>query len=372
MLSVWHLFLAKSFRHKEVEVSEESLNCYFKDNGYQEAPYLQPKNPLLNNTKDLSFIIPVYNCEQFLGYCLGTILKQKTRYSYEVVCVNDGSKDKSWEVLQKYAEKHPDLIVAINQSNGGASTARNTGIDHAKGEYLAFVDSDDFVFDNYIEILMEAAKANDADMVQAGFHRVLPDHTIIDSNPRNACVFNITDQKKAFDNVSGYLWSGVIRKSLFDRVRFPIGYWFEDMMTRSLIMRRAKKFVIVEDCLYGYTCNPKSLTSVTWDSHKIKCLDQIFLAKKFQDYGKEVLGLQDDALSLSVMLVELTKMGWSRIYYQPEDVKRHAFLMIHNTMKSFSAGVKPLLPVQEELYQAINDNDYSKWKHLCIYLNWKK
>lgn len=369
-LANFHFFLAKSFGHKENEVSDESLNHYFESMGYKEIPYLEPKNPLLNSTKDLSFIIPVYNCEQFLGYCLDTILKQKTKYSYEVICVNDGSKDRSWEVLQDYAKNYPDLIVAINQPNGGASVARNTGIDHAKGEYLAFVDSDDFVFDNYIEKLMCAAKSNDADIVQAGYHRVLPDHSIIDSNPRNACIFDIFEQKKAFDNVSGYLWSGVIRKKMFDKVRFPIGYWFEDMMTRSIIMRRAKKFAIIADCLYGYTCNPTSLSSVTWDSHKIKCLDQVFLAKIFQDYGKRVLELEDDSLSLSVLLVELSKMGWTRMKYQPEDIKRKAFLKIHNIVKSFSCGIRPLTTELGDLYQAILANDYFKWKHLCIYLNW--
>ena len=154
------------------------------------------------------------------------------------------------------------------------------------------MDSDDYVFDNYIEALMNRAKSANADIVQAGYHRVLANHTIYDSFPKHDLIFSIDEQEKVLEHVSGLFWSGVIRKSLFDNVRFPLGYWYEDMMTRNIIVRRAKVISIIKDCLYGYTYNPNSLSTLTWDSRKIKCLDQIFLCKKMDECSDKVLGVK--------------------------------------------------------------------------------
>lgn len=372
ILAPYHYGMAKVYSNKLAEESTESLCQYFKGKGYVEGSFLPPTEGLKETTMDLSFILPVYNCGQFIGYCLDTILQQQTKYSYEVICVNDGSKDNSLEVLKEYQAKYPEKLVVIDQKNGGASKARNTGIENARGEYLAFVDSDDFVFENYIDTLMDCAKRDDADIVQAGYCRVLPDHTIIDSNPRQACRFEVVKEPKmALDNVSGYLWSGVIRKSLFDNLRFANGYWYEDMMTRSVVMRRAKRISVVADCLYGYTCNPNSLSTTTWDSHKIKCLDQIFIAKQFQEYSTQVLHLKDDALNLSVMLQELGKMACSRIHCQPGDVKKKAFLLIHNILKDYPKGIEPLTDDLKVVYKAIQTNDYAKWLHWCLWLQWR-
>ena len=371
ILAISNYTIAKLHSRKLQEEPTDSLRQYFKQLGYEEAPYLQPENGLKETTKDVSFILPVYNCEQFIGYCLDSILKQKTNYTFEVICVNDGSKDKSLDVLRTYEAQYPNQMIVIDQPNGGASVARNTGIEHAQGEYLAFVDSDDFVYDGYIDKLMNKAKAENADIVQAGYYIVRPDHSVIVSHPRKTLTFEMTDYQKAFDNVVVFLWSGVIRKSLFDNARFPIGYWYEDMMTRSLIMRRARKVCIIEDCIYGYTVNTQSLTHFTWDSHKVKCLDQVFLAKNFWEYGKNVLGLEDNALTLSVLLAELSNLTVLRMKWQPEEVKMKAFLMIHNIIKDFTPGIKPLTPLMNDLHQAILANDYFKWKYLSLYRRWK-
>ena len=370
LLAIYNHVIAKVYSCRIQEEPTDSLIQYFEQLGYKEAPFLQPENGLMETDKDVSFILPVYNCGQFIGYCLDTILSQKTDYTFEVICVNDGSKDNSLDILRGYEAKYPNRMVVIDQPNGGASVARNTGIDHARGEYLAFVDSDEFVYEGYIDKLMNKAKAENADIVQAGFRRVRPDRSVIGSNPRKTLTFEMTDLRKAFENVSGFLWSSVIRKSLFNNLRFPIGYWYEDMMTRSLVMRRAKKVCIIEDCVYGYTCNDRSLTHLTWDSHNIKCLDQVFLAKNFQDYGTRVLGLQDNAWNLSMLLENLSQLTRDRMRWQPEDVKVKAFLMIHNIIKDFTPGIKPLTPLLNDLHQAILSNDYHKWKYLSICRRW--
>lgn len=371
-LAQYHYVLSQVCSKRLKEESNEELETYFKGLGYQELPYPLSVNPLKGNNKDLSFIIPVYNCEQYIGYCLDTILNQKTKYSYEVICVNDGSKDNSLKVLEEYQRKYPEVMVVVDQPNGGASKARNTGIDHAQGEYLAFVDSDDYVFDNYIEALMDRAKSANADIVQAGYHRVLANHTIFDSFPKQDLTFSIDEQEKVLEHVSGLLWSGVIRKALFDNVRFPLGYWYEDMMTRNIIVRRAKVISIIKDCLYGYTYNPNSLSTLTWDSKKIKCLDQIFLCKKMDECSENVLGVKMNSLGLSFDLQEFTAMLWSRMAKQPDSVKQKAFSYLHNYIKTINPDIQPIGQELQTSYKIILDNDYLKWKHWANYLAWRK
>ena len=367
-LAQYHYVLSQVSSKRLKEESNEELEAYFRSLGYHELPYPLPVNPLKETSKDLSFIIPVYNCEQYIGYCLDTILSQKTKYSYEVICVNDGSKDNSLKVLEEYQRKYPEIMVVVDQPNGGASKARNTGIDNAQGEYLAFVDSDDYVFDNYIEALMNRAKSANADIVQAGYHRVLANHTIYDSFPKHDLIFSIDEQEKVLEHVSGLLWSGVIRKSLFDNVRFPLGYWYEDMMTRNIIVRRAKVISIIKDCLYGYTYNPNSLSTLTWDSRKIKCLDQIFLCKKMDVCSDKVLGVELNSLGLSFDLQEFTAMLWTRMAKQPDAVKQKAFSYLHNYIKTINSDILPIGHELQFSYKIILDNDYLKWKHWVNYL----
>lgn len=113
----------------------------------------------------ISIIIPVYNVERYLRTCLNSLTAQ-TLDDIEIILINDGSTDKSWGIIQHYAKKD-SRIVAIQQENSGAAVARNTGLEVAKGEYIGFVDSDDYVDDDYFEQLYTTAKSRDADMVCA-------------------------------------------------------------------------------------------------------------------------------------------------------------------------------------------------------------
>lgn len=123
------------------------------------------QNLEVNEKIDLSIIIPVYNAENFLRKCMDSIVNQKTKYHYEVIAVNDGSVDKSLEILKEYEEKY-EVVKIISQENGGISSARNTGINHARGKYIGLIDNDDFVVDQYVEILLDRAYMSNADIVK--------------------------------------------------------------------------------------------------------------------------------------------------------------------------------------------------------------
>ena len=115
-------------------------------------------------TLDLSIIIPVYNGEKYLKECLASIFNNKTKYEYEVIVIDDGSSDDSMKILQSYSK---DNLIIKSQTNQGAAAARNQGLDLARGEYVAFIDSDDYISDDYIEKLVCEGKEKKAD-VQSG------------------------------------------------------------------------------------------------------------------------------------------------------------------------------------------------------------
>lgn len=124
----------------------------------------------MNSNPKVSIIIPVYNTEKYLSRCLNSLVKQ-TLHDIEIICINDGSEDNSLSILENYASSD-ERIVLIDQKNQGQSVARNRGIEIARGKYIGFVDSDDWVDDNYFEKLYCAAENNNCDIAVAGIIRL--------------------------------------------------------------------------------------------------------------------------------------------------------------------------------------------------------
>lgn len=121
---------------------------------------------------DISVIVPVYNCEQYLDDCISSLLKQ-TFDNYELIFINDGSKDNSLTILNKY--KDNPKVKVYSQGNKGAAETRNIGIKYSNGKYLMFVDSDDYVDDNYLETYYSALKDDDYDIVMGGYKKITND-----------------------------------------------------------------------------------------------------------------------------------------------------------------------------------------------------
>lgn len=120
--------------------------------------------------KKVSLIVPVYNSEEYLGKCLDSILNQ-TYQNFEILVVNDGSKDNSWNIIEDYKNRYPDKIVAINQENKGVAVTRNETVRKANGDYIMFVDNDDFLDKDYIETFITNAESGDYDIVFGGYRR---------------------------------------------------------------------------------------------------------------------------------------------------------------------------------------------------------
>lgn len=215
----------------------------------------------MNSSDLISVIIPVYNVELYLERCLDSICGN-TYEKLEIICVNDGSTDSSLKILQQYAERD-DRIIIIDQLNGGICSARNTGLNIAKGEYIAFVDSDDWVHKNFFEFQLRAIKDYNADLTVCDYVRT-DDESIFSIEEPLYCVQEISIKEKMCDNrTKNYIWNTLFRKEVIGSLRFNERSQIEDSLFNiQIIIAHSKlKIVKVEAILYAYFIREGSLVT---------------------------------------------------------------------------------------------------------------
>jgi glycosyltransferase involved in cell wall biosynthesis len=212
-------------------------------------------NPLI------SLIIPVYNVEQYVSRCLESVLAQ-TYDHFECIIVNDGSTDSSGEICSRYAETDPRITI-ITKENGGLGSARNAGLDAARGILIAFVDSDDRIAPHYLETLLGNLLVNNADISICG-HFV---ESVNDIRPvRSDGTVKVLSQQEALGmiladrDINSFAWDKLCRRSLFDGIRYPVGRVYEDTATTFRLFYRAKKVVLMHIPLYYYVRRNTSLS----------------------------------------------------------------------------------------------------------------
>ena len=190
----------------------------------------------------ISVIVPVYNVENYLIKCLESLVYQ-TLKDIELICVNDGSTDGSLAILEDYQKKFSQVKV-YTKSNGGLSDARNYGLKHAVGEYIAFVDSDDYVNLNMFEILYEAIKQAEADLCIAQIKEVYPNYEkeLVDHNE----TYPLLGHPTVWNKLYKHEW---IKKY---QIEFPVGLWYEDNVFTYKYLLNHPKIVYVNDFLYYY------------------------------------------------------------------------------------------------------------------------
>lgn len=210
-------------------------------------------NKPISEAVDLSIIIPVYNYEKVLEGTVKSILNQKTKYNYEVIFVDDGSTDGAQDILRKY--ENEKNVTVIFQKNKGIGGARNTGIDASVGKYLMFVDCDDTLHDDIVEVLMSKAYETNDDIVICGHNLVKENEgKILDVTPQIYPIYNLMGYNDGdyIMNYPGLPWAKVYKRKLFDNVRYFTGFWYEDTITHMLLFRLADSFSYIQKALYDY------------------------------------------------------------------------------------------------------------------------
>ncbi len=214
------------------------------------------------NDIKISVIIPVYNTSTYLSRCLDSILNQDFE-AYEVICVNDGSKDNSLDILREY-EKKSSKIKVVDQTNSGVAKTRNTGLEHAKGNYLAFLDSDDFVRENYLSKLYDAAIDNCSDIVICNFYRYyeqinLAKPVFYKFRKGNFNKYEILKGLIPDNLIHSYLWNKLWKREIFENHNVFPNMKFEDLAIMSQLIYKANKITVINDALYYYRIRKTSI-----------------------------------------------------------------------------------------------------------------
>lgn len=249
----------------------------------------------------ISIIIPVYNVEKFLKKCLTSVVEQ-TLKDIEIICINDGSKDKSLHILNSFAEKDNRIIV-INQSNQGQSCARNAGLEIATGEYIGFVDSDDWIDIDFYEKLYTTAKKYNADIAAAGIKRLRPYKWKYHLKIKREEYTEDTNKKFRLCDVPDkcYVWNKIYKTSELKRynIIFEPHVFYEDRCFTAEVLVKLKGLVSVPDTYYNYWTNNKS--TVKTKSPK-KDGDSVYT------YNKMIKYLKDNNINLDHYFLELKKI----------------------------------------------------------------
>lgn len=257
----------------------------------------------------LSIIIPVYQVEATLNRCIESVLHQNLS-DFEVILVDDGSPDLCPQMCDEWARKDQRIKV-IHKPNGGLSDARNAGIDIAQGDYLTFIDSDDYIEENtYSPLLKIICERSDIDILEypVFVHYGSPEQHLLSFNERVEYK-NMDDYwyaGKAYEH--SYAWNKIYRISLFKDIRYPVGVVFEDVHTIPKLLKQAKRVVMSNQGLYYYCKNDQGITS-TADGNSLRMLLAPHVEiirgsikrqdRTFQAYYLYVLNIQMDVYELT-------------------------------------------------------------------------
>lgn len=306
---------------------------------------------IIDENIDLSIIVPAYNSSDYIKECISSVLMQETSYNYELIVINDGSKDDTLEKINLFKEnKH---LKIINQENKGFSGARNRGIDESLGKYIMFLDSDDLLCENSIEKLIKTAKEKKADIVQGSYYTF--------NKNGNKFYTNITPTEKNKEiSVPGFPWGKVYNAKLFEKVRFPLDFWYEDTIVNYLLARLSNKYVAISDYVYGYRINEKGITFTSKKSKKV--LDTYWIIEEMIDLSKDI-GLKIDDSIYDMTIFQLSNLLYRRIHFLDEETIKNTFILACYLIQDI--GIKDSKNksiIFRDIEKAFKEKNYRLWK----------
>lgn len=303
--------------------------------------------------------MPVYNSQKYLGRCVDSLVNQRTTYQYEVILVDDGSKDNSGKIADWYESKY-EFVHTFHQDNAGISSARNKGAWNSRGRYLAFVDNDDYVDENYAQILLDRAYESDADVVKCGHYRWDVENSSIISKVQYDNATYHDDIGKNILKLKGFIWEGISKRELWNEFRFPEGYWYEDIITRFVILRSASTIETIDDVLYYYSMHDSNASKAVWKRCELKCFDEIYLIDTVLK-----LGINKNSRALShALLYELCGVLWSRIRNQPLHLKICVFNIASNLIENHILQDEDYDEFEKQLIDIFDNRKFISWELL--------
>lgn len=293
------------------------------------------------NKFKLSIIVAVYNAEKFLPRCLDALVVQ-TLDNIEILCVDDGSTDSAPKIVDEYEKKYPNLIKTYHKENGGEFTTRNYGLEKAKGEYVTFVDNDDYVEPNWAEKLYNAAKENDADLAVCGFERI-----DLDTGKRvgkDMTSYGYTCKKMVADDdfmvfINPAPWNKIYKREKVKDLKFLPFRGFNDTMFLASAFTKIESVAFVPDVLYHY-----------------------YLRSESQIHNINI----DDVNNLKKYLLEVRQLYIESGKYEEMKYILDMMAFIHLGISvMYRASYDPNIKINELLKETIKylDENFSTWRH---------
>lgn len=310
------------------------------------------KNCILDPVCDLQIIIPAYNVEKYLDECMQSVLGQKTKYSFKVVLVDDGSTDRTGEMVDRYASD--PRVQVIHQQNRGLSGARNRALEEIFGRYILFVDSDDLLCDGAIEALMDAAYKYDSDMVEGSVD-------FFSDAGREAFVkHNATRVYETPLGVfKGIACSKALRAQLFENIRFPEKYWFEDSIMSFCIYQNVKNAVGIADTVYLYRRNQSGICASA--NGNPRAVETYWVSELLmEEHAKR--GLPCDERFLEKLLSQV-KLNHTRVLALDAKAQESMFVLSCALMKQYFPE-KIIASHPSPLVKILKNKDFGRF---CLY-----
>lgn len=288
----------------------------------------------------ISVIVPVYNVEKYINKSIDSMIKQ-TYENWEIILIDDGSQDKSGEICDEYAKKS-DKIKVIHKKNGGVSSARNVGLENAKGEWITFIDPDDWIEQNYLEELLKIAVENKAELVLCGYNRVTTNKKEKINNNGQIISVGLRDFLiKTLNPQTGYGFCimklykrNVIKDNIFE-TKLSVG---EDALFNEKVALNITKACFYEKSLYNYRINSNSVVRKFDTNYAIKYLNSMKINKSYlmETYNndKEILQNYYNFVAFHVLLIAVNYC------YNKANKKQKESLKEVCKYKEFEEGIK--------------------------------
>lgn len=313
----------------------------------------------------VSIIIPVYGVEKYLHKCLSSIVNQ-TYQNIEILVVNDGSPDRCQEIIDEFEKKYPDKVIGLEKENGGLSDARNYGLSYATGEYISFIDSDDYVENTMIEKMVNSALQCDSDLVICDLEYVWEDGSKETEFMPGVHFFENEPLEKCLFLSPLFAWNKLYKKDFFinSGLKYPKGLWYEDIPVTVPLFALANKVSYVNEVFIHYLQRKSSIMGSGYDPRMFHIFTELESVYKYFDEKKLLDKFHDELeyLYIEHFLVygafrflrtdhykELLNEGFALIKKRFPNYKKNKYI------KSFSKKnqifLKTLCPLTFSLYK---------------------
>lgn len=311
---------------------------------------------------DLSIIVPTYNNRDKIKNCIESVLCQNINYRYEVIIIDDGSTDNTLEILNEYKDKQNFKI--ISQENLGVAAARNRGLQVCRGKYIMFIDSDDIISEDCIEILMNETKVDNFDIIEGNYLNIYGHETKTIGKPlwNSDFSINLDENPEFILNIKGYPWGRIYSRKLWEKVEFPCGFDYEDTVIKFIVFRQATKFRYVNHVVYNYYIDKKSITNKLKGS--IKSLDTFYILEYLIKLNMK-LNLKFDPVLYKIVLHQLGRMLYFRTVGLEQEIVDDILIQSRDLLINIEEYT-PRLDLKDFLLKkSILSKNREKWRVCC-------